>query len=186
MDYDVQPTIDYFGWLYSNPEIGTQVNAEVVTKRDPLTIGEIFSYIKQESAKEAFFECTATIDDVVHGSGWYYISCSGCNTKATKGPISLMCAKCGKVNITGVAQYRAKISVYDNSDQAIFVLLGDAGRQLTGKHASELVSTYFEANGNQGVNHEVPVSKALISTIGQRHKFCVKVTKHNLSGKTDL
>lgn len=58
MDYDVQPTIDYFGWLYSNPEIGTQVNAEVVTKRDPLTIGEIFSYIKQESAKEAFFECT--------------------------------------------------------------------------------------------------------------------------------
>ncbi|KAL0801911.1 hypothetical protein Bca101_057087 [Brassica carinata] len=130
---------------------------EVVTKREPMTIKELFSYIKQESAQEAFFECTATIDDVVHGSPWYYISCSGCHTKATKGPTSLMCGKCGKVNIVGVPQYRAKISVYDNSDQAV--------------------------NGDQGVEHEVPVPEALISTIGQRHKFCVKVTEHNLSGK---
>ncbi|KAF8046825.1 hypothetical protein N665_3391s0003 [Sinapis alba] len=184
MDYDVQPTIDYFTWLGSNPEIAKQFSAEVVTKRETLTIAEIFSYIKQESAKEAFFECTATIDDVVHGSAWYYIACSGCHTKATKGPTSLMCSKCGKVNIAGVAQYRAKISVYDNSDQAVFVLLGDAGRELTGKHASELVSSYFEANENQGANHEVPVPEALVSTIGQTHKFCVKVTEHNLSGKT--
>ncbi|KAF3554619.1 hypothetical protein F2Q69_00011707 [Brassica cretica] len=70
--------------------------------------------------------------------------------------------------------YRAQISVYDNSEQAVFVLLGDAGRALTGKHTSELVSSYFE----------VPVPEALISTIGQRHKFCVKATEHNLSGKT--
>ncbi|KAG2322936.1 hypothetical protein Bca52824_016149 [Brassica carinata] len=77
--------------LGSNPEIVEQVNAEVVTKREPLTIGEIFSYMKQESAK---------------------------------------------------------------------------------------------VNGNQGVDHEVPVPEALISTIGQRHKFCVKVMEHNLSGKT--
>ncbi|KAH0883423.1 hypothetical protein HID58_059519 [Brassica napus] len=145
MDYDVQPTIDYFAWLGSNPKIAGKVNAEVVTKREPLAIGEIFSYIKQESAK-----CTATIDDVVPGSAWY----------------------------------RAQISVYDNSEQAVFVLLGDAGRALAGKHASELVSSYFEANGNQGVNHEVSVPEALISTIRQRHKFCVKATEHNLSGKT--
>ncbi|KAG2264380.1 hypothetical protein Bca52824_071459 [Brassica carinata] len=175
MDYDVQPTRDYLGWLGSNPEIAEQLDAEVVTKREPMTIKELFSYIKQESA-----QCTATIDDVVHGSPWYYISCSGCHTKATKGPTSLMCGKCGKVNIVGVPQ---DISVYDNSDQAVFVLLGDAGRELTGRHASELVSSYFEVNGDQGVEHEVPVPEALISTIGQRHKFCVKVTEHNLSGK---
>ncbi|KAL0790509.1 hypothetical protein Bca101_006755 [Brassica carinata] len=123
MDYDVQPTIDYFGCLKlgSNLVIAEQVNAEVVTKREAMTIGKIFSYIKKESAKDAFFECTATIDDVVHGSTWYYIACSGCHTKA---------------------------------------------------------------NENQECNHEVPVPEALISTIGQRHKFCVKVTEHNLSGKT--
>ncbi|KAF3551503.1 hypothetical protein DY000_02005269 [Brassica cretica] len=163
MNYDVQPTIDYFGWLGSNPAIAEQVNAEVVTKRESMTIGDLFSYIKEESAKEAFFECTATIDDVVHGSAWYYIACSGCHTK---------------VNVDGVAQYRSKISVYDNSEQAFFVLLGDAGRELTGKPASEL------GNGNQEDDHEAPVPEALISTIGQRHKFCVKVTEHNLSGKT--
>ncbi|CAF2098755.1 unnamed protein product [Brassica rapa] len=105
MDYDVQPTIDYFGWLGSNPQSADRVNAEVLTKRETLTIGEIFSYIKQGSTKEAFFECTATIDDVVHRSTWYYISCSGCHTKARKGPTSLMCSKCGKVNISGVTQY---------------------------------------------------------------------------------
>ncbi|CAN7111792.1 unnamed protein product [Brassica rapa subsp. narinosa] len=145
MDYDVQPTIDYFGWLGSNPQSAEEVNAEVVTKRETLTIGEIFSYIKQGSTK-----CTATIDDVVHGSNWY----------------------------------RAQISVYDNSEQAVFVLLGDAGFELTGKHASEIVSNYFEANGNQGVTQEVPVPEALLSTIGQKHNFCVRVTKHNLDGKS--
>nr|VDC60270.1 unnamed protein product [Brassica rapa] len=207
MDYDVQPTIDYFSWLGSNPDIAEQVNAEVVTKRETMTIGEIFSYIEQESAKvnliyissiskrnlyfyansqDAFFECTATIDDVVHGSSWYYIACSGCHSKVSNGPTSLLCTnkKCGKVNVSGVPQYLSKISVYDNSDQAVFVLLGDAGRELTGKPASELVRSYFEANGNERVNLEAPIPEALISTIGQKHKFCVKVTEHNLSGKT--
>ncbi|KAF3511558.1 hypothetical protein F2Q69_00003882 [Brassica cretica] len=92
--------------------------------------------------------------------------------------------KCEKVNTTSVAQYRAKISVYDNSDQVVFVLLGDAGRSLTGKHASELVSSYFEANEDKGAEHEVPVPEALISIIGQAHKFCVKVIDHNFSDNT--
>ncbi|KAL0753981.1 hypothetical protein Bca101_091649 [Brassica carinata] len=181
MDYDIQPTIDYFAWLGANPGIAEQVNAEIVTKRETMTIGEIFSYIKQETAK-----CTATIDDVVHGSSWYYIACSGCRSNVSKGPTSLICTnnKCENVNVSGVAQYLSKISVYDNSDQAVFVLLGDAGRELTGKPASELVRSYFEANGNEGVNHEAPLPEALISTIGQKHKFCVKVTEHNFSGKT--
>ncbi|KAL0729094.1 hypothetical protein Bca4012_025187 [Brassica carinata] len=31
------------------------------------------------------------------------------------------------------------IFVYDNNDQSVFVLLGDAGHEITGKHASKLV-----------------------------------------------
>ncbi|CAF2194539.1 unnamed protein product [Brassica napus] len=160
MDYDVQPTIDYFAWLSSNPEIAKQVRC--------------------------LFECTATIDDVVHGSAWYYIACTGCHSKATKGANSLICTnpRCVKDTTAGVAQYRAKISVYDSSEQGFFVLLGDAGFQLTGRHASELVSSYFEANKDKGPDHEVPVPEALISIVGQTHKFCVKVTDHNFSGNT--
>ncbi|KAG2304654.1 hypothetical protein Bca52824_033305 [Brassica carinata] len=152
--------------------IANQVSSEVVTKRESLTIADIFAYIKQESPKDAFFECMATIDDVVHGSAWYYIGCSGCHSKVTNGPTSLICAnkKCGKVNPAGVAH--------------CFVLLGDAGRQLTGRHASELVSSYFEANENKGADHDVPVPDALLNIIGQKHKFCVKVTGHNFSGNT--
>ena len=37
-------------------------------------------------------------------SAWYYIACGGCKTKATKGPTTLMCKKCGKAEITGAAE----------------------------------------------------------------------------------
>ncbi|XP_013737035.1 uncharacterized protein LOC106440011 isoform X1 [Brassica napus] len=109
---------------------------------------------------------------------------SGCHTKAIKGPTSLMCPKCGNDNVAGVPQYRAKISVYDNNEQAVFVLLGEAGRELSGKHAAEVVDSYFEANQNLGADHQIPVAEALINTIGQTHKFSVKVSDHNLTGKT--
>ncbi|KAG2256408.1 hypothetical protein Bca52824_075702 [Brassica carinata] len=170
LDYDVQPTKEYIGWYVGKKSrYCQQVNAEVVTKTETLTIGEIFSYMKQEAAKDAFFVCTATIDDVVHDSLWYYIACGGCKTKATKGPTSLMCAKCGK---NDVAVMR------------LFCSPWRCGRELTGKHASELVSNYFEANGNKENGFEVPVPQALLNTIGKTHKFNVKVTEHNLSGRT--
>uniref|UniRef100_A0A0D3B900 Replication factor A C-terminal domain-containing protein n=1 Tax=Brassica oleracea var. oleracea TaxID=109376 RepID=A0A0D3B900_BRAOL len=181
-DMDVQPTRDYL--TYSNSDVANMVNAEIVTKAETVTIGELFSYIKQEGAKVAWFECTATIDDVVHGSAWYYIACGGCKTNATKGPTTLMCKKCGKAEVAGVAEYLTKLSVYDNDDQAFFVLIGDVGRELTGKPASELVESYFEADENVGDDHVIPVPQALLGTIGQTHKFIVKVSKHKLEGKT--
>ncbi|CAH8387943.1 unnamed protein product [Eruca vesicaria subsp. sativa] len=117
-------------------------------------------------------ECTATIDDIVHDSAWYYISCGGCNTKATKGPTSLMCKR-----------FLAKISVYDKSGQENFVLLGDAGLECTGKSAAELVANFFESNESVGTDYIVLVPAALVGTIGQTHNFLVKVSNYNLSGK---
>ncbi|KAL0899211.1 hypothetical protein Bca101_083172 [Brassica carinata] len=96
----------------------------------------------------------------------------------------LLCKKCGKSEIVGVPQYLSKISVYDNNDLAVFVLLGDAGQELTGKKASELVESYFEANESVGDDNLVPVPQALIDTIGRTQKFIVKVSNHNLTGKT--
>ncbi|KAH0923265.1 hypothetical protein HID58_023283 [Brassica napus] len=186
MDADVQPSKDYLEWLSSNSDIANRVAAEVVTKPETVTLGEIFSYIKQEGSKIAWFECTATIDDVVQGSAWYYVSCGGCNSKAVKGPTSLICnsKKCGKREVTGVPQYLTKISVYDESEQAVFVVLGDAGKELTGKHASELVASYFESNAGVDADHCVPVPQALLDAIGQKRRFIVKVSDHNLTGKT--
>ncbi|CAF1916348.1 unnamed protein product [Brassica napus] len=186
MDSDVQPSKDYLEWLSSNAEIANRVAAEVVTKPEAVTLEELFTYIKQETSKVAWFECTATIDDVVSGSPWYYISCGGCNSKAFKGPTSLICnnKKCGKSEVTGVPQYLTKISVYDKSEQAAFVILGDAGKELSGKHDAELVATYYESNEGAGAEHCVPIPQALLDTIGQTRKFIVKVSDHNLSGKT--
>ncbi|XP_033144199.1 uncharacterized protein LOC117132877 [Brassica rapa] len=184
LDTDVQATRDYLNWMNMNLDVANRVNADIVTKSETVTIGELFSYMKQEDAKVAWFECIATVGDVVHGSSWYYIGCGVCHTKATKGPTSLMCKKCGKTSIVGVAQYLTKISVYDNDDQASFVLLGDAGHELSGKKASELVEDYFEANEDVGGDHLVLVPQVLIDTIGQTRKFVVKVSKHNLTGQT--
>ncbi|CAN6858873.1 unnamed protein product [Brassica oleracea] len=168
-DMDVQPTREYLAWLDSNSEVANRVNAEIVTKAETATIGELLSYMKQEEAKVAWFECTATIDDVVRDSAWYYIACGGCKTKATKGPTTLMCKKCGKTEITGAAD---------------FVVLGDTGHELTGKKTSELVESYYEANEGAGDGHVVPVPQALIDTIGQTHTFVIKISNHNLEGKT--
>ena len=41
-------------------------------------------------------------------------------------------------------RYLTKLFVYDNNDHTSFVLLGDAGFDLTGKKASTLVESYFE------------------------------------------
>ncbi|CAN7132739.1 unnamed protein product [Brassica rapa subsp. narinosa] len=184
LDTDVQETEEYLTWMNANLAVANRVNADVITKTETVTIGDLFSYMKQEDAKVAWFECIATIADVVHGSSWYYIGCGGCHTKATKGPTTLMCRKCGKTEIVGDAQYLAKISVHDSDDQASFVLLGDAGHELSGRKASELVASYFEANENVEDDHLVPVPQALIDTIGQTRKFIVKVSNHNLTGKT--
>ncbi|CAN7058661.1 unnamed protein product, partial [Brassica oleracea var. botrytis] len=115
--------------------------------------------------KVAWFECTAIIDDVVQGSAWYYISCGGCNSKAVKGHTSLICnnKKCVIREVTGVAQYLTRISVYDKSEQAVLSFLTNEG---------------------VGVDACVSVPQALLDTIGQTHKFIVKVSDHNLTGKT--
>ncbi|KAL0862774.1 hypothetical protein Bca101_041892 [Brassica carinata] len=184
LDGDVQETRNYLSWLDSNLDVANRVKADVVIKPEPATLGELFAYMKQASAKVAWFECTATIDDVVHGSMWYYIGCGECHTKATKGPTTLMCKKCGKSEIVGVAQYLSRLSVYDHNDQAVFVVLGDAGEELTGKKAAELVESYYQANDSVGEDHIVPVPQALIDTIGQTRTFIVKVSSHNLTAKT--
>ncbi|CAN7071926.1 unnamed protein product, partial [Brassica oleracea var. botrytis] len=155
LDGDVQETLLYLSWLDSNLDVASRVNAEVVTKPEIATLGDLLSYMNHASAKVAWFECTATIDDVVNGSGWYYIGCGVCHTKATKGPTTLMCKKCGKNEIVGVAQYLSKLSVYDHSDQAVFVVLGDAGEELTGKKAAELVERYYEVDMKHVSNHNL-------------------------------
>ncbi|XP_013694445.1 uncharacterized protein LOC106398439 [Brassica napus] len=154
------------------------------SQAETATIGELLSYMKQEEAKVAWFEYTTTIDDVVRDSAWYYIACGGCKTKATKGPTTLMCKKCGKAEITGAAEYLTKLSVYDNNDYASFVVLGDAGHELTGKKASGLVESYYEANEGAVDGHVVLVPQALINTIGQTRTFVIKISNHNLEGKT--
>ncbi|KAG2320567.1 hypothetical protein Bca52824_013780 [Brassica carinata] len=89
MDNDVQPTVDYLACL-----------------------GAHISFSPQR-----VFECTATIDDVVHDSPWY----------------------------------RAKISVYDNSEQAILYYSAMLVANRPGRR--------HRANETQGVNNEVPVPK---------------------------
>ncbi|KAL0813437.1 hypothetical protein Bca101_069880 [Brassica carinata] len=184
MDSDIQEILSYLCWLNSYLDVASRVNAEVITKPEPATLGELFAYMNQASSKVAWFECTATIDDVVQGFGWYYIGCGVCHTKATKGPTTLMCKKCGKSEIFGVAQYLTRLNVYDNNDQVVFVVLGDAGEVLTGKKTNELVESYYQVNDCVGVDHMVPVPQAMVDTIGQTRRFIVKISKHNLDAKT--
>ncbi|CAH8357651.1 unnamed protein product [Eruca vesicaria subsp. sativa] len=57
-------------------------------------------------------------------------------------------------------RYMAKLSVYDKSEQAVF------------------------NNESVGADEVVPVPQTLVETIGQTRRFIVKVSAHNLTGKT--
>ena len=43
-----------------------------------------------------------------------------------------------------LASYRVELSVYDNDEQCTFIILGDAGKDLTGRKATELIDAYVQ------------------------------------------
>lgn len=71
---------------------------------------------------------------------------------------------------------------YAKVKKAIFVRLGDAGPELTGRQALALIDNYFEANGDIGAHHEMPAPQCLLDIIGQTHKFTVKVSDYKFTG----
>ncbi|KAH0881006.1 hypothetical protein HID58_068400 [Brassica napus] len=156
------------------------LDEEVDPTKEYLTC-EIAAFIKREPAKVAYFDCIATIDDVKHGTEWYYIACKDCQTKLNCGPTTLLCPKCGNENATAVANYWVEMSVYDNEEQCTFIILGDAGKELTGRKATELIDTYAEKNGGDGAELEVPLPQCFIDAIGHTKKFRIKVSPYNFT-----
>uniref|UniRef100_M4DVH2 Replication factor A C-terminal domain-containing protein n=1 Tax=Brassica campestris TaxID=3711 RepID=M4DVH2_BRACM len=144
LDEDVDPTSEYLTWLSANPSATSLVNPVEVVKAETLTISEIAAFLKREPAKVAYFDCIATIDDVKLGAEWYYIACKDCQTKLNRGPTTLLCPKCRNEDATALANYRVELSVYDNEAQCTFIILGDAGKELTGRKASELIDAYVQ------------------------------------------
>ncbi|KAF2540095.1 hypothetical protein F2Q68_00029166 [Brassica cretica] len=181
LDEEVDPTKEYLTWLTTNPGATSSVNHVEVVKAETLTISEIAAFIKRAPAKVAYFDCIATIDDVKHGTECYYIACKDCQTKLNRGPTTLLCPKCGNENATAVANYRVEMSIYDNEEQCTFIILGDAGKELTGRKATELIDTYAAENGGDGAELEVPLPQCFIDAIGQTKKFRIRVSPYNFS-----
>ncbi|XP_033140423.1 uncharacterized protein LOC103854842 isoform X3 [Brassica rapa] len=130
LDEDVDPTSEYLTWLSANPSATSLVNPVEVVKAETLTISEIAAFLKREPAKL--------------GAEWYYIACKDCQTKLNRGPTTLLCPKCRNEDATALANYRVELSVYDNEAQCTFIILGDAGKELTGRKASELIDAYVQ------------------------------------------
>ncbi|CDY45353.1 BnaA09g12380D [Brassica napus] len=181
LDEEVDHTKEYLAWLATNPSITSLVNPVEVVKAETLTIGEIAAFLKHQPAQVAYFDCIATIDDVKLGTEWYYIACKDCQTKLNRGPTTLVCPKCRNEDATAVANYRVELSVYDNDEQCTFIILGDAGKDLTGRKATELIDAYVQENGGVAAELEVPVPQCFIDTIGQTKKFRIKVTDYNFT-----
>ncbi|KAH0876360.1 hypothetical protein HID58_063754 [Brassica napus] len=165
----------------TNPSVTSLVNPVEVVKAETLTIGEIAAFIKRQPAQIAYFDCIATIDDVKLGTEWYYIACKDCQTKLNRGPTTLLCPKCGNENATAIANYRVELSVYDNDEQCTFIILGDAGKDLTGRKATELIDAYVQENGGDEAEIEVPLPQCFIDAIGQTKKFRIKVAHYNFT-----
>ncbi|KAF2607654.1 hypothetical protein F2Q68_00043835 [Brassica cretica] len=167
--------------LTTNPSVTSLVNPVEVVKAETLTIGEIAAFLKRQPAQVAYFDCIATIDDVKLGTEWYYIACMDCQTKLNREPTTLLCPKCGNENATALANYRVELSVYDNDEQCTFIILRDAGKDLTGKKTTELIDAYVQENGGDAAELEVPLPQCFIDTIAQTKKFRIKVAHYNFT-----
>ncbi|CAN6975697.1 unnamed protein product [Brassica oleracea var. botrytis] len=153
---EVDPSKEYLAWLATNPSVTSLVNPVEVVKAETLTIGEIAAFIKRQPAQD-------------------------CQTKLNRGPTTLLCPKCGNENATAVANYRVELSVYDNDEQCTFIILGDAGKDLTGRKATELIDAYVQENGGDAAEIEVPLPQCFIDAIGQTKKFRIKVAHYNFT-----
>ncbi|CAH8312328.1 unnamed protein product, partial [Eruca vesicaria subsp. sativa] len=68
----------------------------------------------------------------------------------------------------------------------MFIILGDAGKELTGRRETELIDKYAEENGGDGAEHEVPLPQCFIVAIVQTQKFRIKVAHFNSTSKMTL
>ncbi|KAH0872895.1 hypothetical protein HID58_070257 [Brassica napus] len=173
LDEEVDPTNEYLAWLTTNPSVTSLVNPVEVVKAETLKIGEIAAFLKRQPAQVAYFDCIATIDDVKLGTEWYYIACKDCQTKLNSTMYILI--------IWFLTIYRVELSVYDNDEQCTFIILGDAGKDLTGRKATELIDAYVQENGGDAAELEVPLPQCFIDTIGQTKKFRIKVAHYNFT-----
>ncbi|CAH8310306.1 unnamed protein product [Eruca vesicaria subsp. sativa] len=164
----------------------SSVNKIEIVKVETLTIRGIAAFINREPAKITYFDCISTFYDVKLGTEWYYIACKDCQTKLNQGPTTFKCPKCRNENATSIANFWVELSVYDNEEQSMFIILGDAGKELTGRRATELIDKYAEKNGGDGAEHEVPLPQCFIDTIVQTHKFRIKVAHFNFTSKMSL
>ncbi|KAL0887183.1 hypothetical protein Bca101_011166 [Brassica carinata] len=137
--------------LVSHPDVVNQVNAEVVTKRETATIGEIFAYMKRESAKPAFLNARPQ-------------STTSCMTLH------------GTTSDAVAARLRQP-----ESEEAVFVLLGDLGPELSGKPVAELVRNYFETRKLE----LMCLFEALLSTVGG-HTISVSKFHNTISRKKQI
>ncbi|KAL0757466.1 hypothetical protein Bca101_095134 [Brassica carinata] len=143
LDEEVDPTKEYLTWLATNPGATSSVNPVEVVEAETLTISEIAAFIKREPAKVAYFDCIATIDDVKHGTRVVLHCLQGLPTKLNRGPTTPLCPKCGNENATAELTTGGDVC-HDNEEQCTFIILGDAGNELTGRKATELIDTYAE------------------------------------------
>ncbi|CAH8310312.1 unnamed protein product [Eruca vesicaria subsp. sativa] len=181
----------YSSRLAANPAAASSVNKVEIVKVETLKMRVNATFIKREPQNTyatliAYFDCIATTDDVKLGTEWYFIACKDCQTKLNQGPTTFICPKYRNENATAIANFRVELSVYDNEEQSMFIIIGDAGKELKSRRETELIDKYADENGGDGAEHEVPLPQCFIDTIVQTHKFRIKVVHFNFTSKMTL
>ncbi|CAF1711711.1 unnamed protein product [Brassica napus] len=171
-DMDVQATRECLAWYVfeSNTEVANRVNAEIVTKAETATIGELLSYMKQEGAK-----LFSIFSDVI---------CRSLGSSAHPLLMILCVTRRGIILLVVGARLKQPKGLPRLCVRSVERLRLSALRSKICIHTSELVESYFEANESVGDDHVVPVPPSLTDSIGQTRTFVIKVSKHNLDGKT--
>ncbi|KAL0727739.1 hypothetical protein Bca4012_023832 [Brassica carinata] len=153
-DMDVQATREYLAWYVfeSNMDVANRVNAEIVTKAETATIGELFSYMNQKEAKLPLMMSFVVRPGII-------LLVVDARLKQPKGLPHLCVRSVERLISLAVQIFRLRLC----SNKCFYL---------------------YKANENVGDDHVVPVPQALLDTIGLTRTFVIKVSKHNLEGKT--
>ncbi|KAG2270769.1 hypothetical protein Bca52824_065324 [Brassica carinata] len=150
---------------------------------ETLTIGEIATFLKRQPAQldTGGITLLARIADQVKPYRQHCFVQNGMKMlrRVEVSPLKYVFATMYILIIWFLASYRVELSVYDNDEQCTFIILGDAGKDLTGKQ--QLIDAYVRENGGDAAELEVSLPQCFIDTIGQTKKFRIKVAHYNFT-----
>lgn len=121
------------------------------------------------------FRCKITVQAIVQNQTWRFRSCDQCSYKAVEDGAAYQCLNSNCVSKSASPRYKIPIIAADDNVTVEMVLFGDVGRDMVGRPADALLTTFLASNS--------PMPPEIMALVGR--KYVVEVTVSRFSFRRD-